>query len=68
MFTNIFFDAAQISLKMTITEILLDYVFSLHVSESFLFIQSSFENVSFSCVLLNPLVAIYSRKPFVSSL
>ena len=39
MFTNNFFDAAQISLKMTITEILFDYVFSLYVSESFLFIS-----------------------------
>lgn len=67
MFTNNFFDAAQISLKMTITEILFDYVFSLYVSESFLFIQSNFENWSFSCVLLNPLVAIYAHKPFVSS-
>ena len=55
----------KILLKMTATEILLDRVFSLYISNSFLFIQSTLESCSFSCVLLNPLIAVHSHKSFL---
>lgn len=68
MFTNDYFDVGKFLLKMTATEILLDCVSFLCVSNSFLFVRPTLEKGSFICVPLHILVAIHSCKSFLTSL
>ena len=68
MFTNDYFDVGKFLLKMTATEILLDCVSFLCVSNSFLFVRPTLEKGSFMCVPLHILVAIHSCKSFLTSL
>ena len=68
MFTNDYFDVGKFLLKMTATEILLDCVSFLCVSNSFLFVRPTLEKGSFICVPLHILVAIHSCESFLTSL
>lgn len=68
MFTNDYLDVGKFLLKMTATEILLDCVSFLCVSNSFLFVRPTLEKGSFICVPLHILVAIHTCKSFLTSL
>ena len=46
----------KVLLKVMASATLLDYIFSLHVNNSFIFILSTLEKYYFSYVLLNPLL------------